>query len=79
LAVFPIKIPPLRERPGDLEKLCRAFLVKFGSRAEISIEAMQVLNEHTWPGNVRELRNVLERATIVAGDEPEILDKHILL
>jgi transcriptional regulator with GAF, ATPase, and Fis domain len=79
LAVFPIKLPPLRERPGDLEKLCRAFLLKFGCRAYLSAEALERLEEHTWPGNVRELRNVLERATIVAEDEPQILGKHILL
>jgi len=79
LAVFPINLPPLRERIGDLEKLCEAFLIKFGSRATLSHAAMQMLSSHNWPGNVRELRNVLERATIVAEDEPQILSKHILL
>jgi DNA-binding NtrC family response regulator len=79
LAVFPIKLPPLRERIGDLEKLCEAFLVKFGSRAMLSRAALQVLSSHHWPGNVRELRNVLERATIMAQDEPQILSEHILL
>jgi DNA-binding NtrC family response regulator len=79
LAVFPIKLPPLRERIGDLEKLCEAFLVKFGSRATLSRAALQVLSSHNWPGNVRELRNVLERATIMAQDEPQILSEHILL
>lgn len=61
------------------KKLCSAFLLKFGSRAEISRDAMRTLEEHSWPGNVRELRNVLERATIVADGEPEILSKHIFL
>ena len=79
LAVFPIKLPPLRERIDDLEKLCRAFLIKFGTRATLSNDALQMLSAHNWPGNVRELRNVLERATIVAEDEPQILGTHILL
>jgi transcriptional regulator with GAF, ATPase, and Fis domain len=79
LAVFPIKLPPLRERIGDLEGLCKAFLVKFNTRAELSDEALQFLSAHDWPGNVRELRNVLERATIVAEDEQQILSSHILL
>ena len=79
LAVFPIKLPPLRERGGDIEKLCRALLLKFGSRAVLSSDALAMLEEYPWPGNVRELRNVLERATIVSEDEPHILSKHILL
>jgi len=79
LAVFPIKLPPLRERISDLENLCEAFLVKFGSRAKLSTDALRVLSSHNWPGNVRELRNVLERATIVAENEHQILSSHILL
>jgi transcriptional regulator with GAF, ATPase, and Fis domain len=79
LAVFPIKLPPLRERGGDLEQLCKALLRKFGVRLPLHEEARQVLASHHWPGNVRELRNVLERAAILAEDEPEILGPHIHL
>jgi transcriptional regulator with GAF, ATPase, and Fis domain len=79
LAVFPIKLPPLRERGGDLEQLCKALLRKFGVRLPLHEGARQVLASHHWPGNVRELRNVLERAAILAEDEPEILGPHIHL
>ncbi|MFP5277584.1 MAG: sigma 54-interacting transcriptional regulator [Acidobacteriota bacterium] len=79
LAVFPIKLPPLRERFGDVRKLAEAFLTKFAPGAMLSSEALEVLEAHEWPGNVRELRNVLERASILAGEERQILEEHILL
>ncbi len=79
LAIFPIKLPPLRERHGDVEKLAAAFLVKFSSGTALCTAAMEMLQEHDWPGNVRELRNVLERASIVVAGGPEILPRHILL
>ncbi len=71
LNVFPIALPPLRDRKADLPLLVQAFLVEFNARdgkavAAASPEAMRVLDAHDWPGNVRELRNVIERATIVA-------------
>jgi transcriptional regulator with PAS, ATPase and Fis domain len=79
LAIFPIKLPPLRERTGDVEKLAESFLAKFHPGALLSADAVEALVQHNWPGNVRELRNVLERASIVAGDERVILPNHILL
>jgi transcriptional regulator with GAF, ATPase, and Fis domain len=79
LAVFPINLPPLRERIGDIEKLACAFLEKFYPGANLSAGALEVLLQHNWPGNVRELRNVVERASIVAGGEREILPRHIIL
>jgi DNA-binding NtrC family response regulator len=79
LAIFPIKLPPLRERMGDIEKLAEAFLGKFCPGVSLSTAALEVLLQHDWPGNVRELRNVLERSSIVVGDEREILPRHILL
>jgi len=79
LAIFPISLPPLREREGDIAKLAEAFLAKFLPGARISAEAMRLLGSHGWPGNVRELRNVLERSSILAGEEREILEQHILL
>ncbi len=79
LAVFPIYLPPLRERMGDLESLVAAFLVKFHAGKVLTDEAMQVLEKHNWPGNVRELRNVIERATILVGADREIRAEHISL
>ena len=79
LAVFPIHLPPLRERMGDLEELAVSFAAKFYPGAVLSREALQVLAQHTWPGNVRELRNVIERATILVGLGREIKPEHIFL
>jgi transcriptional regulator with GAF, ATPase, and Fis domain len=79
LAIFPIKLPPLRERLGDVEKLAEAFLAKFCPSATLSAGAVETLLRHDWPGNVRELRNVVERASIFVGGEREILPQHILL
>lgn len=70
LAVFEIPLPPLRERPGDIPVLARAFLDEIGRTigrpaAGLSEEALRSLLAHSWPGNVRELRNALERAAIL--------------
>jgi transcriptional regulator with PAS, ATPase and Fis domain len=72
LRVFDIRIPPLRERPGDIALLTDAFLEDMGQAigcrpAGVSDEVRGMLSAHHWPGNVRELRNVLERATILCG------------
>jgi DNA-binding NtrC family response regulator len=79
LAIFPIKLPPLRERMEDVEKLAESFLAKFCPAVGLSAEALEALRRHDWPGNVRELRNVLERASIFVGSEREVLPCHILL
>jgi transcriptional regulator with GAF, ATPase, and Fis domain len=79
IAIFPIKLPPLRERQGDIDKLAEAFVTKFCPGVTISAGAMDILRRHDWPGNVRELRNALERSSIIVGNEPEILPRHILL
>jgi transcriptional regulator with GAF, ATPase, and Fis domain len=79
LAIFPIKLPPLRERIGDLGKLSEAFLAKFCPGVTLSGAALEILERHEWPGNVRELRNVLERSSIVVAGDREILPRHILL
>ncbi len=70
LNVFPVTIPPLRERPEDVPPLVEHFLTKFNSEMRknikgISPEALQVLKEYHWPGNVRELQNFVERAVIL--------------
>ena len=82
LAVFPVEVPALRERREDIPALSEFFLAKLGSEAprkRLSAGALARLVEHTWPGNVRELAHVLERATILAGDAPEIQAEDIRL
>ena len=71
LNVFPIQVPPLRERAEDIPLLVWRFVDEFskafGKRIEaISRENMAALQRYSWPGNIRELRNVVERAMIVA-------------
>ena len=70
LAVFPIVVPPLRERPADIIALAKLFLVQFTRQfhknfEEIDDEAADFLMRYGWPGNVRELRNMLERICIM--------------
>lgn len=70
IAVFPIGVPPLRERTGDIRELSRAILDEFTRRTgrgpwSLDVAAEQALQAYTWPGNVRQLVNVLERATII--------------
>jgi transcriptional regulator with GAF, ATPase, and Fis domain len=79
LAVFPIHLPPLRERMDDLEELALSFAAKFLPGVLVSREALQILAQHSWPGNIRELRNAIERATILVGSEREIKAEHIIL
>jgi DNA-binding NtrC family response regulator len=78
LAVFPIQVPPLRERKTDIAPLTRHILDRLGYRRELDREAMRLLNEYDWPGNIRELENVLERAMILAGTDA-IGPEHIQL
>jgi DNA-binding NtrC family response regulator len=80
LAVFPIEIPPLRRRKEDIAALAEHFLEELGKtspRKRLSAAALDRLHDHGWPGNVRELAHVLERATILAGNEVEIRADHI--
>ena len=71
LSVFPITIPPLRERIGDVKELAEYFMQKYCREMSkpvkrISKEAMSLLEKYHWPGNVRELENTIERAVILA-------------
>ena len=80
LNVFPIVIPPLRERPEDIPLLVRAVVKEFQKRMGKEIESipkktMQALQSYSWPGNVRELRNVIEHAMIVS--KSKTLDVHV--
>lgn len=74
LSVFPIRIPPLRERRGDIAILARYFVKKFSTLSGKDIkgltdEALQILEERPWRGNVRELENVIQRATVISRGE----------
>jgi transcriptional regulator with GAF, ATPase, and Fis domain len=76
LHVFPIHVPPLRERGRDVEHLAAAFTQRFGRRmgkriGSLSDEQSRLLRAYDWPGNVRELQNVIERAIILASG-PEV-------
>jgi len=71
LNVFPIALPPLRERTADIRLLVTSFVRRFSERHGKSIEqvpaaVIEALQSHTWPGNVRELQNVIERAVIAS-------------
>ena len=83
LNVFPITVPPLRERPADIPLLARHFVAVSAARNNlllptVSAEAYAMLQEKRWKGNVRELENVMERAVLLAGNEP-ILTGHLLV
>jgi formate hydrogenlyase transcriptional activator len=71
LNVFPIHVPPLRERPEDIEPLARHFVQRFARRMQrrievIPTETMDAMRRYPWPGNVRELENLIERAVILS-------------
>src|SRR5258708_219554 len=71
LNVFPILVPPLRERPEDIPALVKHFAAKFGRRlgrplTTVPAAAILALQRWEWPGNIRELENVIERAVILS-------------
>jgi PAS domain S-box-containing protein len=73
LHVFPITVPPLRDRGADVELLARLFIDRYCSRIgrpslELTPDCLRRLRSYHWPGNVRELENVIERAIIIARD-----------
>jgi formate hydrogenlyase transcriptional activator len=79
LSVFPIRIPPLRERPEDIRLLAEQFALQCASRlarhvTAITEEAMDALISYSWPGNVRELKNVIERAVILSSNGVVTMD-----
>jgi DNA-binding NtrC family response regulator len=76
LAVFPIELPPLRERSGDVALLTRHFVeelnCKEDKQATLTAAALEKIVAHGWPGNVRELKNCLHRAYILADDRIDV-------
>lgn len=84
LAVFPIEIPPLRERQDDIVTLAESFLASLAHEARCPIKPLHpateaLLRGHRWPGNVRELQHVIERAFILAEDGDQITNDLLLL
>ena len=82
LNVFPIEIPPLRERREDVPALAKSLLQRAATRNEIPVKpieaaALDTLSAYDWPGNVRELENELERATALSGTGSPIKRKHL--
>ena len=74
LNVFPIRVPPLRERTEDIPALVWTFLGEFNTRmgkriSQVPRRTMEALQRYSWPGNVRELRNVIERGAIVSSGD----------
>jgi formate hydrogenlyase transcriptional activator len=74
LAVFPIHIPPLRERADDIPLMVRFFVNEFAEKMgkrirNVPRKSIEALQRYSWPGNVRELRNVIERAVIVSSED----------
>jgi formate hydrogenlyase transcriptional activator len=79
LAVFPISVPPLRDRRTDIPELVDYFVRELSARHGRSVDrvrpaTMRALTAHDWPGNVRELRNVIERAVIVSESDELAFD-----
>ena len=83
LNVFPIELPPLRERRSDIPQLVAFCLSQFSKRLGkkiegVSRESMENLVNYPWPGNIRELHNVIERAIIVSADQTLRLDRDLM-
>jgi PAS domain S-box-containing protein len=80
LNVFPIEVPPLRERKGDLKLLVEYFVQRYGIKAgkdfhSIEKKTMDLLQSYDWPGNIRELQNVIERSVILSSGDVFSVDE----
>jgi transcriptional regulator with PAS, ATPase and Fis domain len=87
ISVFPIKLPPLRDRRSDIPLLVTRFVQRYNEREKkhvtgIRPDALKILMEYHWPGNVRELENAVERAVVITGSDmirTEDLPPHIVM
>ena len=82
LNVFPIVLPPLRDRQDDILPLAHYFVQRFSEEAHkegvrLSLAAMDMLQRYDWPGNIRELENAMERAILLLGRQSLILPQHL--
>ncbi len=73
LMIFPVHIPPLRERPDDILPLAQLFLQtlnrKYDFKKYLSPLSVKMMQDYSWPGNIRELRNIIERAVIISNED----------
>jgi DNA-binding NtrC family response regulator len=79
LNVFPIELPPLRERPEDIETLALHFMHKMARKlgkplSRLAPETLATLRAHSWPGNIRDLQNTIERASVLSVDDTLVVD-----
>ena len=84
LNVFPIEVPPLRERRQDIPVLVEYFIDRYARKAGKSFQtvnkkSLDLLQSYSWPGNIRELQNVIERSVIVCETETFSVDESWLL
>jgi PAS domain S-box-containing protein len=82
LSVFPVALPPLRDRAGDVPLLAHHLVARFAARIGVRIESvgkvtMERLSRYSWPGNVRELENILERAVILSNGSTLEIDAEV--
>ncbi|CAN5581282.1 hypothetical protein BH09PLA1_BH09PLA1_04930 [soil metagenome] len=82
LNVFPVSLPPLRERAGDVPLLAQFLIAKFAARVGVRIDSvgqktMKRLESYRWPGNIRELENILERAIILSSSSTLEIDEKV--
>ncbi len=83
LNVFPIDMPPLRERSEDIPLLVKYFIDRYASKAgkkirSINKKSLELLQSYPWPGNIRELQNIIERSVIVCENETLVIDENWL-
>ena len=81
--MFPVQIPPLRERREDITLLVEYFVDRYASKAgkkmrSINKKSLELLQSYPWPGNIRELQNVIERSVIVCETENLVVDENWL-
>jgi transcriptional regulator with GAF, ATPase, and Fis domain len=84
LNVFPIALPPLRERREDIPLLVESFIERFARKAGkkirgVNSKSLELLQSYQWPGNIRELQNIVERAVIVCATETLAVEEHWLV
>ncbi len=84
--VISLRVPPLRERPEDIQLLGDAFLTRFATELKrgplrLAPRTLKIMGEYAWPGNVRQLKNAMERMVVLAVDEvltPNLLPPEVL-
>jgi formate hydrogenlyase transcriptional activator len=81
LNVFPIEVPPLRQRREDIPLLVEHFVDRYAGKAGMKItgidkRSLELLQSHSWPGNIRELQNVIERSVIICDAQNLLIDEN---